>query len=140
MHSLYKVNKWRNFMAKAELGNKQLCASCGTKFYDLKKEVPKCPKCGAEIIFKIKPRLGRPPLNKKPLVETPKVKVENQDTALEDEEELDSDLENLVSIEDLDEDLIAEEGSINIEDDEDSENLSGIADLDVHDKSEESDT
>ena len=54
MHSLYKVNKWRNFMAKAELGNKHLCASCGTKFYDLKKEVPKCPKCGAEIIIKIK--------------------------------------------------------------------------------------
>jgi len=107
-------------MAKAELGNKQLCASCGTKFYDLKKEVPKCPKCGAEIIIKIKPRLGRPPLNKK--------------------QELDSELEKLVSIEDLDEDLIAEEDGINIEDDEDSENLSGIADLDVHDKSEESDT
>ena len=67
------------------------------------------------------------------------IKVENQDTALEDEEELDSDLENLVSIEDLDEDLIAEEGGINIEDDEDSENLSGIADLDVHNKNEEND-
>ena len=127
-------------MAKAELGNKHLCASCGTKFYDLNKEVPKCPKCGAEIIIKIKPRLGRPPLNKKPLVEEPKVKVENQDTALEDEVELDSELENLVSIEDLDEDLIAEEDGINIEEGEDSENLSGIADLDVHDKSEESDT
>ena len=139
MHSLYKVNKWRNFMVKAELGNKQLCASCGTKFYDLKKEVPKCPKCGAEIVIKIKPRLGRPPLNKKPAIETPQVKVETQDATSEDEGELDSELENLVSIEDLDDDIIAEEDGINIEEDEDSENLSGIADLDVHDKNEESD-
>ena len=41
-------------MDKAELGNKHICSSCGTKFYDLNKEVPKCPKCGAEIIIKIK--------------------------------------------------------------------------------------
>ena len=129
-------------MAKAELGNKHICASCGTKFYDLKKEVPKCPKCGAEIVIKIKPRLGRPPLNKKPLVEAPKVKVESQDTALEDEEELDSELENLVSIEDLDKDLIADNDGINIDDDEEeenSDNLLGIADLDAHSKNEETD-
>src|SRR5205085_3116516 len=34
-------------VAKPELGTKRLCASCGTKFYDLKKDPIHCPKCGA---------------------------------------------------------------------------------------------
>ena len=29
-----------------ELGNKFECAECGTKFYDLGKPEPACPKCG----------------------------------------------------------------------------------------------
>ena len=32
-------------MAKAELGTKRLCASCGAKFYDLNKDPITCPKC-----------------------------------------------------------------------------------------------
>jgi DNA-directed RNA polymerase subunit RPC12/RpoP len=71
-------------MSKVELGNKHLCVSCNTKFYDLQKEVPVCPKCNEEVIIKVKPRLGRPPLNKKPIVAPPKVKDED------DEDELDS--------------------------------------------------
>ena len=35
-------------MDKAELGNKHICSACGTKFYDLNKEIPTCPKCGTE--------------------------------------------------------------------------------------------
>ena len=34
-------------MAKADLGEKQLCPSCGTKFYDLNKKPAVCPKCSA---------------------------------------------------------------------------------------------
>lgn len=34
-------------MAK-DLGNKYVCFKCGTKFYDLKKPTPVCPKCGAD--------------------------------------------------------------------------------------------
>jgi len=30
----------------AELGKKYECAECGTKFYDLGKPEPICPKCG----------------------------------------------------------------------------------------------
>jgi uncharacterized protein (TIGR02300 family) len=33
-------------VAKAELGTKRLCASCGAKFYDLSKDPIHCPKCG----------------------------------------------------------------------------------------------
>jgi uncharacterized protein (TIGR02300 family) len=31
-----------------DLGAKYVCFKCGTKFYDLKKPVPTCPKCGAD--------------------------------------------------------------------------------------------
>ena len=32
----------------ADLGRKYTCYSCHTKFYDLGKAVPLCPKCGAD--------------------------------------------------------------------------------------------
>ena len=31
-----------------DLGSKYVCYKCSTKFYDLKKPVPACPKCGAD--------------------------------------------------------------------------------------------
>jgi hypothetical protein len=31
-----------------ELGKKYTCYSCHTKFYDLGKPIPLCPKCGAD--------------------------------------------------------------------------------------------
>ena len=128
MHSYKRITKWSKFMSKVELGNKHLCVSCNTKFYDLQKEVPVCPKCNEEVIIKVKPRLGRPPLNKKPIVEPPKVKDED--------DELDNELEDLVSIEELDKNLIADNDGINSDEDDDSDNLSGIADLDSHGKDE----
>ena len=33
-------------MPAKDLGNKFVCAKCQTKFYDLKKPDPICPKCG----------------------------------------------------------------------------------------------
>ena len=35
-------------MAKPELGQKRVCVSCGTRFYDLTKAPAVCPKCGTE--------------------------------------------------------------------------------------------
>lgn len=32
-------------VAKAELGDKQVCPNCGAKFYDLRKRPAVCPKC-----------------------------------------------------------------------------------------------
>jgi uncharacterized protein (TIGR02300 family) len=34
-------------MPELKLGTKYECYSCGTKFYDLGKSEPVCPKCGA---------------------------------------------------------------------------------------------
>ena len=33
-------------MAKPELGTKRICPSCGTKYYDLKRNPIVCPNCG----------------------------------------------------------------------------------------------
>ncbi|WP_057462721.1 TIGR02300 family protein [Pseudovibrio sp. POLY-S9] len=33
-------------MARPELGTKRLCAACGAKYYDLKRDPIICPKCG----------------------------------------------------------------------------------------------
>lgn len=35
-------------MPAKDLGSKHLCYKCSTKFYDLKKPDPICPKCGAD--------------------------------------------------------------------------------------------
>jgi uncharacterized protein (TIGR02300 family) len=35
-------------MAAKDLGNKFICFKCSTKFYDLKKPDPICPKCGTD--------------------------------------------------------------------------------------------
>ncbi len=35
-------------MPAKDLGTKYLCFKCGTKFYDLRKAAPVCPKCGAD--------------------------------------------------------------------------------------------
>ena len=35
-------------MPAKDLGTKHLCFKCGTKFYDLNKAEPLCPKCGAD--------------------------------------------------------------------------------------------
>lgn len=35
-------------MVKPELGQKRVCVSCGTRFYDLAKTPALCPKCGTE--------------------------------------------------------------------------------------------
>ena len=35
-------------MAAKDLGTKFLCFKCGTKFYDMRRPDPVCPKCGAD--------------------------------------------------------------------------------------------
>jgi uncharacterized protein (TIGR02300 family) len=35
-------------MPAKDLGNKRTCWKCNTKYYDLKKADPLCPKCGAD--------------------------------------------------------------------------------------------
>jgi len=131
-------------MTKTELGNKHLCTSCNTKFYDLQKEVPVCPKCGEEIILKVKRRLGRPPLNKKvniKSIDKKQEKILSVKENFEKEDELDKELNNIVSIEDIDDNILDPNTEIDIEDNEnDSDNLSGITNIDIDDKNKNHDS
>lgn len=42
-------------MAKPDLGTKRICASCGTKFYDLNKSPIICPRCETVFAEQVKP-------------------------------------------------------------------------------------
>ncbi len=52
-------------MPARDLGHKYDCYKCGTKFYDLKKPAPICPKCGADQREKPTTRSPSPASEKK---------------------------------------------------------------------------
>ena len=82
-------------MPAKDLGSKYLCFKCSTKFYDLKKPDPVCPKCGADQ--------RESPANKPAsegrrgrLAAVPKVvePVEAEEPAADEEADEDADLED----------------------------------------------
>jgi uncharacterized protein (TIGR02300 family) len=79
-------------MPPKDLGTKHLCFKCSTKFYDLKKPVPLCPKCGADQ--RESPALKAPPSEKraraaarKPEPEVEAVEGDEEVPLAEDEDE-----------------------------------------------------
>lgn len=80
-------------MPAKDLGTKHTCYKCGTKFYDLKKPEPLCPKCGADQ--RQSPALRAPGERRKPapkpapvaVVEEPEVEAELDEELPGDEEE-----------------------------------------------------
>jgi uncharacterized protein (TIGR02300 family) len=81
-------------MPAKDLGTKYVCYKCSTKFYDLKKPDPLCPKCGADQRESpaLKPasegRRGR--LAAAPKVIEPIEPEEPEAAAEEEEEDLDA--------------------------------------------------
>ncbi len=75
-------------MPAKDLGVKHTCWKCGTKFYDLKKPDPVCPKCGADPraapASKPAPAAERRRVREEPLEE---VAAEIEEADLEDEAE-----------------------------------------------------
>tara|TARA_A100001037_G_C14721327_1_gene444722 strand:- start:33 stop:431 length:399 start_codon:yes stop_codon:yes gene_type:complete len=131
-------------MNKGKLGNKHLCSNCGIKFFDLKKEIPECPNCGTQVIIRTKPRLGRPPLNKNKEKEVVKPNIEeskNKNPVIEENEiEITGDIDNIISIEDIDpdEEISETEENINLLSNQDNnESISDITDLDINDENTE---
>ncbi|WP_284945392.1 FYDLN acid domain-containing protein [Acidisoma cladoniae] len=98
-------------MVAAALGAKRTCSSCGTRFFDLGKPQPLCPKCGvmqAAEVARLKPGTYKPFDKKAKALEISHVEApaEAADDA-EDEEEEDE-VEKLDEDDD-DSDVVAEE-------------------------------
>nr|WP_107989065.1 TIGR02300 family protein [Breoghania corrubedonensis] len=96
-------------MAKPDLGTKQLCPSCGTKFFDLNRSPITCPKCGT--IVSPAATGPRPSKASKPAKVAP--------VAVEDDEDLAVESAEVVSLEDADEEATTTgKTEVDIDDDE----------------------
>ncbi|MBW4024592.1 MAG: TIGR02300 family protein [Proteobacteria bacterium] len=108
-------------MVKPELGTKRTCVSCGTRFYDLGKATPACPKCGTEQPPE-QPRLKRGGNQieerrlKKPVAP---VRAEEPDPEVGEVEDVVEDDDVLDETPDLDDDDDPIEGEIEVEKDVD---------------------
>ena len=82
-------------MPAKDLGAKHICFKCGTKFYDLKKPEPLCPKCGADQraspANKPSTPAERRPRARPPEPKTEPVEVELDDDDLDDADDDDDD-------------------------------------------------
>ena len=80
-------------------GTKRKCASCNTLFYDLNKNPIICPSCGADVsLLTNVSKRGRPP---KATKQDRKEKVVNDDIEIE---QIDSEDDELIADETIDED------------------------------------
>ncbi len=66
-------------LAKPEWGVKRVCVECVTKFYDMQRSPPICPKCGAAIVE------HDPQHRPAPDVEPETIEEITEDDALDDE-------------------------------------------------------
>ena len=89
-------------MAAKDLGTKHACFKCGTKFYDLRKPAPICPKCGADQrespALKPAPSERRARAAARPVEPVAGVEVDE----LEDDAEADEELDGAAGDEDED--------------------------------------
>jgi uncharacterized protein (TIGR02300 family) len=78
-------------MPAKDLGVKHTCWKCGTKFYDLRKADPVCPKCGTDP--RQAPVIKPPPAERRRAKEEPVEEVAETVEAADAEEELDEEAE-----------------------------------------------
>jgi hypothetical protein len=76
-------------MPAKDLGTKHTCFKCQTKFYDLRKPVAVCPKCGADQ--RESPALKAPPERRSRAAKPVEPVVREVDEELELDDDLDDD-------------------------------------------------
>ena len=102
-------------MAKPELGTKQKCQNCGTKFFDLNKDPVICPKCGTTQASASPPTAARPPARAPAAV---------------DDDEPETESAEVLSLDDADQVEDGKVAAVNPEDDVDAEDEAPAADDD----------
>ena len=140
-------------MAKPEWGTKRICQSCGARFYDLLRDPPTCPGCGAVAAGKPAAKLKRPPaaaleetapvVNEAPPTTTAAVEKdlhEGAEEELDEEDEIldgDSNSEDTDNLNENEEDdsLIEDTSELGEDDDDMSEVMEHIDDDDLSDRS-----
>jgi len=106
-------------VAKSSIGDKQVCPDCESKFFDLGKKPPTCPKCGAVIeVVKVKAKPKAKPVPEPVPVPAPVKKAPESD-----EDEVDPDLD---LVEDIDDDLVED---VEDDDEEDKGLMEDASDL-----------
>ena len=81
-------------MPAKDLGTKHLCFKCGTKFYDLKKPEPLCPKCGADQ--RESPALKPSPSERRPRARPVEPKPPEVEVELDEEAEIEEEADEVV--------------------------------------------
>lgn len=117
-------------MIGKEFGIKRACQNCGAKFFDLKKKVPTCPKCGTEFVA-VKTRTRKTAAKQeKAVAVVADVPADNKaDSEEEALNEIGVDLD--VEVDEEEEDALIEDTS-DIGDDDDD--MAGIIDIKTEDR------
>src|SRR5258708_29310671 len=95
--------RYEPLLAKPEWGNKRICPSCGTRYYDLLRDPVVCPKCSTpfdpEAFLKSRRARPAPPVEK----EVEPVGADELDPELETEEADAAEEEEAVPLEEAEE-------------------------------------
>lgn len=125
-------------MAKPEWGTKRICPSCGTRYYDMRKEPATCPSCSTVFDPEalLKSRRARP-IPAEEVVKKVPVDAEEEETGIDTEEaeetvEADEEEVDDVGIEDeeVEDDLVAaEDEDVLLEDAEELDDGDDVGDV-----------
>jgi len=107
-------------VAKPDWGTKRRCQACGTKFYDLRKAQPACPKCGVVFVAEQPRQTPRAQAAAKPkpapVVKPPEEAAEEGDIAIEEAAEGEALMEDADELGEEDVDGVIDKPQANDED------------------------
>lgn len=123
-------------MANPELGTKQVCPQCQSKFYDLNKRPAHCPKCGADFDPEEAVRNRR--VRARAITPDTESDEDAEDQVVSKESDADEEEDDEATTPELDEG--GDEPPISGDDDDDAEPTSGGDDLSEFSEDDEEDS